>query len=152
MRMWRFLLAGLSTIGGVALLLLASFSDSATTWWDARTDAAVTEARTDVAVTEAPTSGDTEPAKTMSTVAVPADDGGTVRQAALEADEVAPTVPAARIVTPPVYHGPVSYALPWQPAIEPVRHLRPRSPSPAPVRFFAALRRDVSALFRPTPR
>jgi hypothetical protein len=84
--------------------------------------------------------------------AVPADDGGAVQQAALEADAAEPSAAVARIVTPPVYHGPVSYALPWQPAIEPVRHIRPRSPSPAPVRFFTALRRDVSALFRPPPR
>ena len=134
--MWRFLLAGLSTIGGVALLFLASFSDTATTWWDTRTD---------VAVTEAPTPDD-------SGAAVPADDGAAVQQAALEADAAEPSATVARIVTPPVYHGPVSYALPWQPAIEPVRHIRPRSPSPAPVRFFTALRRDVSALFRPSPR
>ena len=134
--MWRFLLAGLSTIGGVALLFLASFGDTATSWWDARTD---------VAVTEAPTPDDT-------VAAVPADDGGAVQQAALEADAAEPSAAVARIVTPPVYHGPVSYALPWQPAIEPVRHIRPRSPSPAPVRFFTALRRDVSALFRPSPR
>jgi hypothetical protein len=143
MRMWRFLLAGLSTIGGVALLFLASFSDTATTWWDARTD---------VAVTAAPPPDDTGHMETMPTAAVPADDSGTVQQAALEPDATEPSAMVARIVTPPVYHGPVSYALPWQPAIEPVRHIRPRIPSPAPVRFFTALRRDVSALFRPPPR
>jgi hypothetical protein len=142
--MWRFLLAGLSTIGGVALLFLASFSDSATTWWDARTD---------VAVTEAPAPDDTGPADPVPTVTVAAEHGGTVQQAALGADEVQPSVTlATRVVTPPVYHGPVSYALPWQAASEPVRRIRPRNPSPAPVRFFAALRRDVSALFRPPPR
>ena len=89
----------------------------------------------------------------MPTVTVAAVHGGTAQQAALEADEIEPSIAAAaRIITPPVYHGPVSYALPWQPASEPVRHLRPRSPSPAPVGFFATLRRDVSALFRPQPR
>jgi hypothetical protein len=140
--MWRFLLAGLSTIGGVALLFLASFSDTATTWLDARTDAPASLV---------PVSDDTAPPEAMPAVTAAAVRGGTVQQAALEVDEAEPPVTAARI-TPPVYHGPVSFALPWRPASEPVRRVRAPEPRPAPVRFFAALRRDVSALFHPSPR
>jgi hypothetical protein len=60
--------------------------------------------------------------------------------------------PSAPIVTPPVYHGPVSYALPWRTSPEPVRRVHSGSPTPGPARFFAAFRHDLRALFRVSSR
>ena len=119
--MWRFLLAGLGTIGGVVLLFFASLGDPAPTLRDLPSSRAVATVPT-------------RPAD-MASNAIPAEQGGTAQSAAtttdgMELPAVSPQPPAP-IVTPPVYHGPVSYALPWRTSPAPVRRVHSRVPTPA---------------------
>ncbi|HXA24775.1 MAG TPA: hypothetical protein VNW90_21015 [Acetobacteraceae bacterium] len=140
--MWRFLLAGVGTIGGMVLLFFASFGDPAPTVRDLASSRAVA----------------TVPARPvdMASNAIPAEQGGTAQSTATTPDAMkSPAVspqPPAPIVTPPVYHGPVSYALPWRTSPAPVRHVHAGGPTPGPVRFFAAVRHDLRALFRVASR
>jgi hypothetical protein len=128
--MWRFLLAGLGTIGGVVLLLFASFGDPATTSRDLPSSRAVTAAPV-------------TPAETAS--------GAAMAAASVELPVASPPPPAP-IVTPPVYHGPVNYALPWRTSPEPVRRVHSSVPTSGPARVFAAFRHDLRALFRISSR
>jgi hypothetical protein len=136
--MWRFLLAGLGTIGGVVLLFFASFGDPA-------------PALRDLPSSRAATAVPTRPAD-MASNAIPAEQGGTAQSAATRTDGMElPAVspqPSALIVTPPVYHGPASYALPWRTSPAPVRHAHAGGPTPGPAQLFAAFRHDLRALFR----
>ena len=140
--MWRFLLAGVGTIGGMVLLFFASFGDPAPTLRDLPSSRAVATLPT-------------RPAD-MASNAVPAEQGGTAQSAATTTDVMelpaASPQPSAPIVTPPVYHGPVSYALPWRASPAPVRRVQSRAPTPGPARFFAAVRQDLRALFRVASR
>jgi hypothetical protein len=140
--MWRFLLAGLGTIGGVVLLFFASFGDPAPTLRDLPSSRAVATVPT-------------RPAD-MASNAIPAEQGGTAQSAAARTDGMElPAVspqPPAPIVTPPVYHGPVSYALPWRTSPEPARRVHSGGPAPGAARFFAAFRHDLRALFRVSSR
>jgi hypothetical protein len=128
--MWRFLLAGLGTIGGVVLLFFASFGDPAPSLRDLPSSRVVIAAPTTQAETVEST------ATATASVELPA----------------ASPPPPAPIVTPPVYHGPISYALPWRTSPEPVRRIHSSRPTPSPARFFAAFRHDLRALFRVSSR
>jgi hypothetical protein len=140
--MWRFLLAGLGTIGGVVLLFFASLGDPGPTLRDLPSSVAIT------AVPRRPAD--------MASNAIPAEQDRTAQSAATTIDGVelpaAPREPPALIVTPPVYHGPVSYALPWRTSPAPIRRAHSRVPTPGPARFFAAVRHDLGALFRVSSR
>jgi hypothetical protein len=87
----------------------------------------------------------------------PAQQGETVQVTATEtAGSVVPagtTEPPAPISPPPVYHGPIGTAAPWQAYRPPVRRIATEGTRPpAAARFVATIRRDVRAFFQAFPR
>ena len=152
--MLRFCLAGLLSIGGVILLFVGSLGDPIMTVRDLPSVFAASEpAVTQVPAAPSPFLSEAEQATSVAPTDV--DVGEIAGNNGGEADAAAPQETAAQaisVVVPPVYHGPVRYALPWQTSVAPVRRVHLRSPSPGPPAIIAAFRRELRALFRPHPR
>jgi hypothetical protein len=153
--MLRFCLAGLLSIGGVILLFVGSLGDPVMTVRELPSAFAASEpAVTQEAAPPFPSLSEVEQATPVTPADVNA--GAVAGNGGGEADATEPQVttanvpPASLVVAPPVYHGPVSYAPPWQTSVAPVRRVLLRSPgTPA---IITAFRRELRALFRPPPR
>jgi hypothetical protein len=101
-------------------------------------------------------SGPTLPTAEPNGEVTPPQRSDVARGVSAEADDAAVPASSTQVATtniaPPVYHGPIGYAAPWQASPPPVRRVATQAPrQPAPGQFMAAFRRDLSSLFRAFP-
>jgi len=139
--MWRYFVAGLTTVTGLAVLFISALGGPT----------ALVRDRNSAVAAVSPEQEGTQPAPAVPPAAATTRNiiTSSVVAASIDPPPVEPvTVSVPVVVEPPVYRGPVAQSLPWEPNQAPVPRVRTRAPSPRPAGFVAVLRRDFRSLFR----